>query len=177
MNIKIINKNIPILYNKNSIGDGIKNKDFIQHPYFLDTVHNKLKNNILCPVDNIEEGFIKCDYETKYNLDVFAYMSINDYDFLYMTYSIQNYIEAEKYINDELSNLHIYTKKRFCNAVYKAYREDINFPNSKFVEATQDILKQLYNKNISTKKILKIINKNKSCSKNKLPYEFYEIFK
>lgn len=174
MNIKIINKNIPILYNKNSIGNSTKDKSYAEHPFFVDTVQID-KNENICPVENINMQFINCEHETNYNFGITSYEAINDYDFLYKIYELEIYEDVDKFINDQLDKLPIQSKKRFCNAVYNAYKDDINFPNSKLIEVIQEVLEKLYNKDLSTKKILKIINKSKN-SKNKMPCELYDIF-
>ena len=83
------------------------------------------------------------------------------------------YIMQDNFLTNDIDELPIYTKKRLCDAIYLTFLNDIQFPNKKFIKLIKQILNEIYNIDITTKKITKKIMKTKN---KKLPYSIYDLF-
>jgi len=184
MNIKIINKN-PIKYNEDCIGEcSIKKRGIYYHPILANTsiIIKNDETKPTCPILpknkkinelKPEDYYKKCEHINNLSDDFISYFAITDQDFLERIYDITDYLTAEKFINNKLDKMYIYSQQRICNAIYRCYKDDINFPNKKFVNIIQNILKHNFNIKLSTNKIIDILNKSKS---KEIQYSLYDLF-
>ena len=139
------------------------------HPFSLRPIKNNFSS---CPtkstkVDNIIKYYDKCVVNENFdyvNYDIFADifdLALNDKLFLEQIYKIKNMNDVILFLDNEINELPILSQYRIYNSIYKVYRDDDIFPNNKFIEGIQNILKSKFNLDSNTKKILNIIMKNK----------------
>lgn len=139
------------------------------HPLTLQSINNKFSS---CPTKSIkvngqtqifDECIVNDNFDYK-SYDIFADifdLASTDNLFLEQIYKIKNINDVILFLDNEINELPILSQKRIINSIYKVYRDDDIFPNNKYIECLQNILNSRFNLNVSSKKILNIIMKNK----------------
>jgi len=159
----------------NCIGPCYPKNTLIYNPLTLHAI--KSKNYNICP---IEKTFIKelkgvveydtCkidkqnDNENYENYDTFADVirfATTDDAFLKQIYNISNILEVNQFEQNNINELPILSQKRLINCIYQVYKDNDTFPSENFINITKNILKELYNINAKSKKIIDYIMNNK----------------
>ena len=92
-------------------------------------------------------------------------------NFLKDIYNIHNISDVIMLLNNALDIMPIYSQKRILKAFYEVYYKYIEFPKLLFAEKILKVLKDIYNiHKLSTKNILKHLDKNKSIKNDIYTY-------
>ena len=182
-NNKDIDMNILNLYSVNNnkcLGPCYPSKYMYKHPIFLNEYINLDKNT--CPVKydpqkkmdnqfliNEECATITKDYNkhNPHETDYINYsLAYNDDAYLKQMYNINNIADVNKYLELNIETLPLLSQKRILNCIYNVYLNDDSFPNKIYINLIKNILKKIFELDISSTKIYKQIMKNKKKSVN-----------
>lgn len=184
-NIKNKNKSISGLSKKKNIYNlpkSINNNDCLAPCYPPNTIYTHpiyftpvIFNNITCPIlekKNADGDLIRIDICDKddlnddyINFDIFEpilHIANTSKSFLEQIYNIFTIQDVNKYLEDSIDELPIYTQKRLLNTIYLVYESNISFPKDLFVEKVHNILKKIYKINLPTEKIYRKIYSDKN---------------
>lgn len=139
------------------------------HPLTLQAIKSKSNS---CPIEQQKIGSKikikdKCEPIKDYNFDsydLFAdpiQIAINDEVFLSQIYNINNIYDLGLFLDNNIKQLPILSQKRILNSIYKTFRDDDLFPNNNFVKQVKKITKNIYDIDVKSKKIIKLIMENK----------------
>lgn len=163
------NNNSQLEKNNKCIGPCYPANSIYYHPISLQVIKSKYNS---CPIKSIMVGDTKkihdeCELDNNFdyeNYDIFAdifHLASNDKLFLEQIYNINNISDANMFLDNNMNELPILSQKRIINSIYRVYRDNDLFPNDKFIEFVENILKYKYNLEVKTNKILNKIMKNK----------------
>jgi hypothetical protein len=180
-NFKNIDMDIINLYSINNnkcLGPCYPSKYIYKHPLFLQEYINLDKNT--CPIKynsevNLDSKFLindECATVTKnydkynpYKNDYINYsLAYNNDAYLKQIYNINNIADAKKYLELNIETLPLLSQKRILNSIYNVYLNDDSFPNKTYINLVKNILKKIFEIEISSTKIYKQIMKNKKKS-------------
>ena len=173
-NIRIINKNPDYVFDHECSSYCTSNvEDFLDINKKVKLPQKDNKTTLYC-LNESRTNLQTCSSVNKPNyIYSNTFIAVDSYFFLKQVYNILTFIDADTFLTNETDDLPIYTKKRLCDALYLTFINDIQFPNKKFIKLIKQILNEIYNIDITTKKIIKIIMKTKN---KKLPYSIYDLF-
>ena len=107
-----------------------------------------------CRFEDINRGYLY--YDVFSDLVQIATSSDN---FLRDIYEIYSVSEVVNYLSDSIDLLPIYSQRRILKAIYEVYYRFIEFPKLLFGTKLSLVLKSIYNINIESKQIIKILDK------------------
>lgn len=158
--------------NHNCLGPCYPPNTVFYHPLYLTP---KIFNDYVCPIyktvnkDNKSVVVDKCyekDLTTNYkNYELFediVQIANTPESFLEQIYNIVSIQDIIRFLNNSIDELPIYTQKRILDSIYSSFITNDDFPKELFSEKVQNVLKNIYNINISVDKINNKIFSNKN---------------
>jgi len=132
------------------------------------------KNNKECKNNNFVQNIDDDD-------SIICILINNSYSYLNNIYNLKTYDDTLNFLESNIKELPILTKKRILNCIYCAYINYSEFPNKKYVFKIKKILNLIYNLKIHSKKIynkiIKLKNNNKYKDNNDIFQYLYSKFK
>lgn len=167
-NIDMDIMNLYSINNSKCLGPCFPSKYIYKHPLILNEIIDIDKNT--CPIKN-DKKIIKdeClvvtkDYDSynPYETDYINYsIAYNDDAYLKQIYNINNITDVKNYLELNIGTLSLLSQKRLLNCIYNAYLNSDLFPNKTYINLVKNILKKIFEIEISSTKIYKQIMKNK----------------
>lgn len=167
--------NLMSVNNNKCLGPCYPSKYIYKHSLYLNEIIDldkntcSIKGNQKTNVIKDECAVVTKDYE-KYNIyetDYINYsIAFNDDVYLKQIYNINNIVDARKYLELNIETLPLLSQKRILNSIYNAYLSDDSFPNKIYINLVKNILKKIFEIEISSTKIYKQIMKNKKKNEN-----------
>jgi hypothetical protein len=139
------------------------------HPLTLQAIKSKSNS---CPINlqkvgNKNKIKDKCVLNENYDYesyDMFAdlvQIATSDNVFLEQIYNIKDAYEGELFLANNIKQLPNLSQKRIINSLYKVYRKNDSFPSENFVNVVKSLIKNYYDVEIKSKKIIDKIMDNK----------------
>jgi len=141
--------------------------------YIFPANNNKSTEYIECQPNNYTENINDKDIL----LNILIY---NSYSFLNNIYKLKTYDDVLNFLEMNIKDLPLLTQKRILNCIYCAYINYQEFPNKKYVFAVKNILNNIFNIKVHSKKIynkiIKLKNNNKYKENNDIFQYLYSKF-
>ena len=113
---------------------------------------------------NDECATVTKDYNkhNPYESDYINYsLAYNDDAYLKQIYNINNIADVKNFLELNMETLPLLSQKRILSCIYNVYLNDDSFPNKIYINLIKNILKKIFEIEISSTKIYKQIMKNK----------------
>jgi hypothetical protein len=139
----------------------IKSKDQNLCPIDPTTLKEINGNNNMLEADTCNLNNDNFDYENYDMFEDILQIAINFDVFLKQIYDISNFQQVNHFIENNINELPILSQKRLINSIYQVYKDDDSFPTENYILVIKHILKDLYNIDAKSKKIINYIMSNK----------------
>ena len=88
-------------------------------------------------------------------------IAINFDVFLKQIYDLSNFQQVNHFIENNINELPLLSQKRLINSIYQVYKDNDIFPTDNYIRVIKHILKELYDIDAKSKKIINYIMNNK----------------
>ena len=155
------------------LGPCFNNDTLFYHPITFEAIEQKFP---VCPIYDIDKNnkdrfliYDKCNIKNnnkdnykKYNIfDDNIYFCNSENDCLIEVYNIKNIIDIINFLNNNLSELPLFTQKRMLDYIFNVYISYDDFPFELFSEKIVDVFNKIYKIKLNIHKIIKKIKSTK----------------